>query len=749
MAGAETGATIADGSRAGRDRDAFLDLLRAFATLRVAAWHAFGAPWLTVVSAIPVMFFVSGDLFARSARTRRPWTVVRSRLRRLLLPFWAFALFAWGATLIASRTTDVARQSWRALAWIVPLVDPSSLGWDHGWLSSPLWYVRAYLWVLLAAPVLLWLVRRAGGAVTFVGGAAAVLAIDVLGRQRWAYVTALPTLWWKVGDLALYGTFFAAGAAAAGRTARGLPEPRRSRLLAVAACTAVVAGAWALVRPAPLGVVNNSHPLHLFVGTATLAALLGARPLVATAAGLRPVRPVVALLRERALTVYLWHSTAIAATIVLLDRRDIREPVVRAAVFVTSAAAATVLLVAFAGWVEDLAARRPLAGWPVAARTHRRTRAGARTFVAAAAVVTVVAGSAARRSPDPATAASITRYRPPSQQPPPPTFERTLEPAGAPAAPASPKTARLDRDHLRAHVEAWSRREGIGVAAAVLTGGGELWVTATGERPDDGRRVRADDRFPIDSATKLFTGWLVFQAADAGQLALDRPLPRLDAVPDFPYGQITPRQLLAHRSGLVNYADTPAYDPSAPITVAGAIRASAAEPLLFTPGTRSLYSSVNYLLLGVLLEQVTGRTYDDLLDAALVRPLGLRSVRHLPSGPGAPNGGASGLVMDVADLARAGAAVLREGRSLRPEARAAMLVTDAVTGVGTGTMAFCPCTIDQGGHRSFSSHGYYGRETLVAYDRSADRVVVVQLTASLWEDNRFDRAVELLHELTR
>ena len=43
----------------------------------------------------------------------------------------------------------------------MPLTDPAGSSWEGGWLSSPLWYLRTLLWILLLAPVGLWLLRRA------------------------------------------------------------------------------------------------------------------------------------------------------------------------------------------------------------------------------------------------------------------------------------------------------------------------------------------------------------------------------------------------------------------------------------------------------------------------------------------------------------------------------------------------------------------------------------------------------------
>ena len=73
-------------------RDRFLDLLRALATIRVVIWHATGAAVVTLVAALPIMCFVTGALFARSAAGRGGARTVADRVRRLAWPLWLLSL---------------------------------------------------------------------------------------------------------------------------------------------------------------------------------------------------------------------------------------------------------------------------------------------------------------------------------------------------------------------------------------------------------------------------------------------------------------------------------------------------------------------------------------------------------------------------------------------------------------------------------------------------------------------------------
>ncbi|MGH3659255.1 MAG: acyltransferase family protein, partial [Micromonosporaceae bacterium] len=147
---------------AGRHRDPYLDLLRAVALVRVVTYHAFGWAWLSLLfPSMGVMFALAGSLMARSL-DRPAVSVVRGRMRRLLLPFWVFGglvvvamlLHGWGPG------DDDGLAWWSRLAyWVVPLADPPANDWAVQ-VTGPLWYVRTYLWFVLLSPLLLPVFRR-------------------------------------------------------------------------------------------------------------------------------------------------------------------------------------------------------------------------------------------------------------------------------------------------------------------------------------------------------------------------------------------------------------------------------------------------------------------------------------------------------------------------------------------------------------------------------------------------------------
>ena len=149
-------------------RDGFLDTVRSIALVRVVIWHAFGVPWISwVIATMPTMFFVAGSLLA-STLDRKPIGVMyRSRLKRLLVPYWLFAgsvLSVLSIVHLAGPSSETALRPDQVLPWLVPFTDPTGPAWEAGWAASPLWYLRAYLWLLLLSPILRAAVRRFGAA---------------------------------------------------------------------------------------------------------------------------------------------------------------------------------------------------------------------------------------------------------------------------------------------------------------------------------------------------------------------------------------------------------------------------------------------------------------------------------------------------------------------------------------------------------------------------------------------------------
>jgi CubicO group peptidase (beta-lactamase class C family) len=138
--------------------------------------------------------------------------------------------------------------------------------------------------------------------------------------------------------------------------------------------------------------------------------------------------------------------------------------------------------------------------------------------------------------------------------------------------------------------------------------------------------------FEIGSITKQFTAASILQLQEAGKLHIDEPLSRY--LPDAPHaGEVTLRQLLTHTSGLHDYLDGPRelmdQIVPKPISYDELIARVASRPLDFPPGSRWSYSNTGYLLLGRVIEAVSGETYRDYLKHHILDPLQITAHRRV------------------------------------------------------------------------------------------------------------------------
>ncbi|CAN5719915.1 MAG: serine hydrolase domain-containing protein [Ilumatobacteraceae bacterium] len=162
--------------------------------------------------------------------------------------------------------------------------------------------------------------------------------------------------------------------------------------------------------------------------------------------------------------------------------------------------------------------------------------------------------------------------------------------------------------------------------------------------------IETADRFRIASISKVMTSIVALQLVEAGQLGLDDPVgarlaQQVGAVPVDPaVDGITVRQLLGHIAGFPSYQRTFfGGDVDSCPTVANL---TLSRPLRNPPGLAYEYSNLNYCLLGLLIEQVTGRPYAEVVQDQLLTPLGITGMRLAgtfdvnetevlhPSGPG-------------------------------------------------------------------------------------------------------------------
>ena len=140
--------------------------------------------------------------------------------------------------------------------------------------------------------------------------------------------------------------------------------------------------------------------------------------------------------------------------------------------------------------------------------------------------------------------------------------------------------------------------------------------------------VTTKDHGRVGSVTKTMTATVILQLVQEGRLALDDPVSKY--VTDVPDGDnITIAQLLDMRSGLYSYTEDPEFlqaieaDPQRVWTPQELLDIAFAHPADFAPGSNWRYTNTNYILLGLIMEQLTGQTASELLEQRLFTPLGM------------------------------------------------------------------------------------------------------------------------------
>ncbi len=133
-----------------------------------------------------------------------------------------------------------------------------------------------------------------------------------------------------------------------------------------------------------------------------------------------------------------------------------------------------------------------------------------------------------------------------------------------------------------------------------------------------------ETRFRLGSVTKQFTAMAILQLEERGKLKVTDTVKSI--FPDYPGGEkITIHHLLTHTSGIPNFTDSPDYfkTQTLPSPVLQTVERFKNLPLDFAPGERMSYSNSGYVLLGAIIEKVTGGTYEEFVRENIFRPLGM------------------------------------------------------------------------------------------------------------------------------
>ncbi len=192
-------------------------------------------------------------------------------------------------------------------------------------------------------------------------------------------------------------------------------------------------------------------------------------------------------------------------------------------------------------------------------------------------------------------------------------------------------TSRAQLDRIDSYVAARLERGRIpGAALAIVHGDSILHLRTFGIADPSGRPVVVETPFILGSTSKALTATAVMLLVDAGKLELDSPvtryLPWFRAADAEASGKITVRDLLNHTSGLSEAAgrarlaerDTSAMALERHVRAVGDVR------LVHTPGSAFEYSNTNYSVLGMIVQTVSGQSYESFIQEHLFNPLEMR-----------------------------------------------------------------------------------------------------------------------------
>ncbi len=284
-----------------------------------------------------------------------------------------------------------------------------------------------------------------------------------------------------------------------------------------------------------------------------------------------------------------------------------------------------------------------------------------------------------------------------------------------PANSAAPLPADFDLPAIDRSIDSWVTEKGlVGLSVAIVKDGQLVHLKGYGRTGASGQSppVTRDTRFAIGSITKQFACACVLLLAEDGRLSVDDKVAKY-----YPgltrAGDITLLDLMNHTSGYPDYYPLDYVDQrmQKPIDPDELLRQYAGSRLDFEPGSQYSYSNTGYILLGRVVERVSGESFGAFLARRITGPLGLTNTLYEPA-PGTPGlaighsnfalsppetvapeapgwlGAAGGIYSTAGDLARWNLALM-DGRVLRPASMRTMtsprtLTTGKVSDYGCG-----------------------------------------------------------------
>jgi len=222
-------------------------------------------------------------------------------------------------------------------------------------------------------------------------------------------------------------------------------------------------------------------------------------------------------------------------------------------------------------------------------------------------------------------------------------FDGAQPPAPPPgAAPAGPRSEAQIAQEMDALVESLAKENRFSGTVLLAKNGVPFFQKAVGQASIRyAAPVRLDTKFNLGSMNKMFTAVAIAQLAEKGKLSFTDTVGKI--LPDYPNAavreKVTIHHLLTHSSGLGSYFSSKKYEDTWTkiFTVDDFLKTFAEEPLAFAPGERFQYSNSGFIVLGKIIEKVSGMSYYDFIRENIYKPAGMTNSDSFEMDKDVPN----------------------------------------------------------------------------------------------------------------
>jgi D-alanyl-D-alanine carboxypeptidase len=216
--------------------------------------------------------------------------------------------------------------------------------------------------------------------------------------------------------------------------------------------------------------------------------------------------------------------------------------------------------------------------------------------------------------------------------------------ANQPAAKPAPAAAKIDKESgnvIQTYLDSLAAQNKLSGAILIAKDGGQIASKAAGvANKTTNPPITLETKFNLGSMNKMFTGIAITQLAQQGKLDFNDPINK--HLPDYPNkdvgAKVTIHQLLTHTSGMGSYTnDKFRAERTKLTTIAAHFPLFVNDPLSFSPGEKFEYSNSGYMVLGAIIERVSGQDYYAYISDHIFRPAGMANTGFYEPGKEIPN----------------------------------------------------------------------------------------------------------------